>query len=87
MLILGLQLSPTSASPKTHKVGEDDTLGPMFQVFLINSEVHLDSLCFTTGHCLWHTDDREETPAGAVEGMYEIRGSLVTQVNRPRLSV
>lgn len=87
MLILGLQLSPTSASPETHKVGENDTLGPMFQVFLINFEVHLDRLCFTTGHCLWHTDDREEAPAGAVEWMDEIRGSLVTQVSCPRLSV
>lgn len=87
MLILGLQLSPTRAFPETHKVGENDALGPMFQVFLINSEVHLDRLCFTTGHCLWHRDDREEAPAGAVEWMYEIRGSLVTRVNCPRPSV
>lgn len=58
----------------------------MFQVLLINSEVHLDSLLFTTGHCFWHTDNREKTPAGAVEWTYEVRGSLVTQINCPRLS-
>lgn len=87
MQILGLQMSPTTIPPETHKVGENDTLGPMFQVFLINSEVHLDRLCFATGHCFWHTDNREEAPASAVEWMYEIGGSLVTQVSCPRLSV
>lgn len=84
---LGPSLSPTSAFPETHKVGENDALGPMFQVFLINSEVHLDRLSFATGHCLWHTDNREEAPAGAVEWMYEVGGSLETHVSCPRLSV
>ena len=58
----------------------------MFQVFLVNSEVHLDSLLFTTGHHFWHTDNTEKTPAGAVEWTYEMRGSLVIQINCPRLS-
>lgn len=87
MLILVLQLSLTSSFPETHKVGENDAFGPMFQVFLMNSEVHLDRLSFATGHCLWHTDDREEAPAGAVEWLYEVGGSLETHVSCPRLSV
>lgn len=87
MLILCLEPSPTSTSPETHKVGENDTLGPVFQVLLVNSEGHLDSLLFTAGHRFWHTDNREKTPAGAVEWTYEMRGSLVTQTNCPRLFI
>lgn len=78
---------PTITSPETHKVGENDTLGPMFQVLLVNSEVHLDSLLFTTGHRFWHTDNRDKTPAGAVERTYEMRGPLVTQISCPRLYI
>lgn len=87
MLILYFEPPPISTSPETHEVGENDTLGPMFQVFLIDSEVHLDSLLFTTGHRFWHTDNSEKTLAGAVEWMYEMRGFLVTQINCPRLSI
>lgn len=87
MLILYFEPPPISTSPETHEVGENDTLGPMFQVFLIDSEVHLDSLLFTTGHRFWHTDNSEKTLAGAVEWTYEMRGFLVTQINCPRLSI
>lgn len=87
MLNLYLEPSPSSTSPETHKVGENDAFGPMFQVLLVNSEVHLDSLLFTTGHHFQHADNREKTPAGAVEWTYGMRGSLVTQINCPRLFI